>query len=571
MNIPDELKYKIEFFDLPGINYNESVFKSDDTFEKIIYLSNLYFFAHPIGQNINLTYGITAKLFKCLKGRFLNKKDIINRFFFILNKCDKDIIIDLTEYKKNLALVLNENIELIQAEKYSSKFYKNFQEIKDYYNNFDINKYKEDYYSKKLYYKFPIIENYIIKKVQEQFNKDFINATIPQLNNDNIILSKDYNKKLDLIKKVCNNKPITREKNNEIISYFEFGKNNVKDSLAYGKSNAEKFLPFFKDLINKSSEDLNVEFVKLFDDFLKKHLNIFFCRDINHKTNLEKKIPEDKIKEINNSIENIFEGSKINKLCENTNLDITQIFINYKTKVDEKLKQYDNNIENIINALIGEINEKLNDFSKQIKSEFDILLNKIVEKIKEMDDMIRDNYNFNFKNMNNFKYNFFKNNKMYLGVSGGIGVATTTLGAIISELSSSIAFGGVAGGCIGLGVGAVAGLAIIGIRFLYKSKKKKQDLLELINNSEIEYKDIYNGISKCIKGIKEDIKKRIITSNDNLIKFINEDINLIPIETWNNIKKEFNGLTKEFEKLFGNFEDDDKNNRLSFSCHSVKL
>jgi hypothetical protein len=236
--------------------------------------------------------------------------------------------VDLKEYKNNLALFLNENIELIQSEKYSSKFYKNFQEIKEYYNNFDINKYKEEYYEKKLYKNFPNIEDYIIKKVKDQFKLDFKNAEISH--NNNIILSIDYNKKLDLIKKVCNNKAITSGKNNDIISYFDYGKKNIENSFAYKKSNAEKFLPFFNDLINKSSKDLNVEFVKLFDDFLKKDLNIFFCRDINNKTFLDKKNnSEEKFKNINIYIETIFKNSNIDQLCKKTNEDITKIFNNF--------------------------------------------------------------------------------------------------------------------------------------------------------------------------------------------------------------------------------------------------
>ena len=575
MNIPEELKYKIEFFDLPGIKNNESIFKNDETFEKIICLSNLFVFALPMDKNIkdSSTYVIITKLIKNLKCRFLNKKDIIKRFFFILNKCDvNNGNVDLKEYKNNLALFLNENIELIQSEKYSSKFYKNFREIKEYYNNFDINinNYKEEYYEKKKYKIFPNIEDYIIKKVKDQFKLDFKNAEISH--NNNIILSIDYNKKLDLIKKVCNNKAITSGKNNDIISYFDYGKKNIKNSSAYKKSNAEKFLPFFNDLINKSSKDLNVEFIKLFDSFLKKDLNIFFCRDINNKTYLDKKNnSEEKIKNINIYIETIFKNSNIDQLCKKTNEDITKLFNNYETNVEGELRQYNNNIKNIINALIGEINKKLNDFFNQIKSEFDSLLNQIVVKIKEIDDIIRDNYNFNFKNMNNFKDNFFQKNKYYLGASGGIGLASTTLGAIISELSSSIAFGGVAGGFIGLGIGTIAGGVIIGIRILYKSKTKKKDLLDEINNYRIEYNDIFNGISNSIQENKEEIKKRIINSNKNLIKFINEDINLIPIDIWEKIKEEFNDLTKEFEKLFGEKKkDDEENNMLHFSHYSSK-
>ena len=51
-----------------------------------------------------------------------------------------------------------------------------------------------------------------------------------------------------------------------------------------------------------------------------------------------------KINEINSYIEKIFNNSKINELCKKINDDITPIFKNYKDNVDQKLRQYDNNI-----------------------------------------------------------------------------------------------------------------------------------------------------------------------------------------------------------------------------------
>ena len=55
LDIPEEIKYKIEFFDMPGIKNFESIFKDNETFGKIICISKLFFFVNPIDKTI-MTY-----------------------------------------------------------------------------------------------------------------------------------------------------------------------------------------------------------------------------------------------------------------------------------------------------------------------------------------------------------------------------------------------------------------------------------------------------------------------------------------------------------------------------------
>ena len=238
----------------------------------------------------------------------------------------------------------------------------------------------------------------------------------------------------------------------------------------------------------------------------------------------------------------------------------------------QKLNLYNNNAENAINDLIREINEKLNNFIAQIKSEFENLLNQIIQKLQEMEGLIRDNINFSFKILNQFNDSFFKNNKILLGSIAGETVITTAALGIASELSSSIAFGGLMGGLIGLGVGAVVGGIILGIRTIYKKYKRKEDFKEKIQNYHKEYNEIYEGITSSIINKKNGIKDKMINSIHNLKKFLTEDINLIPIDNWNKVRKEFDDLIKDFEKAFKleELEEEEEENMLGWSYQSVR-
>ena len=134
LDISEEIKYKIEFFDMPGIKDSENIFKKNKTIENIIRTSSSFIIVNPIDKRIEdkSSYEIISKIIDNLKVRFLNKKDNITRCLFILNKCDlKDIKIDLEKYKNNLAKALSESSELIQAEKYSAKEFIKFQKKKN--------------------------------------------------------------------------------------------------------------------------------------------------------------------------------------------------------------------------------------------------------------------------------------------------------------------------------------------------------------------------------------------------------------------------------------------------------
>ena len=473
LDISEEIKYKIEFFDMPGIKDSEYIFKKNNTIENIIRTSSSFIIVNPIDKRIEdkSSYEIISKIIDNLKVRFLNKKDNITRCLFILNKCDlKDIKIDLEKYKNNLAKALSESSELIQAEKYSAKEFIKFQKKKEYYENFDINKFRNEYNKKFLYNN--TFGNYIKEEVKKQFKRDFLIEEIPK---NNIILNNENNKQFDKIKKLCNNK-IDNNEINEIISYLDYARRNIEDSITYKKSNAKNVLPIFKDLINKSFIDLNKNVLKLFNSFLKNDLEIFFCRDkTDHNISLNKiQTLSTNIENISLYIETIFKESNINNLCETTNKIIEEKLKEYEDNALQKLNLYNNNAENAINDLIREINEKLNNFIAQIKSEFENLLNQIIQKLQEMEGLIRDNINFSFKILNQFNDSFFKKNKILLGSIAGETVITTAALGISSELSSSIAFVGLMGGLIGLGVGAVVGGIILGIRTIYKKIQKNR-------------------------------------------------------------------------------------------------
>ena len=130
LGISEEIKNKIEFFDMPGIKDSENIFKKNKTIENIIRTSSSFIIVNPIDKRIEdkSSYEIISKIIDNLKVRFLNKKDNITRCLFILNKCDlKDIKIDLEKYKNNLAKALSESSALIQAEKYSANEFIKFQ------------------------------------------------------------------------------------------------------------------------------------------------------------------------------------------------------------------------------------------------------------------------------------------------------------------------------------------------------------------------------------------------------------------------------------------------------------
>ena len=556
LELPEEIKNIIEFIDIPGLNTNNTIFNGNEgqTLQKIISVSNLFVFINPIDKGIKDISNklILQFLFKNIEVRILTNRSFIDSCIFLINKCDleSEDEIKTEDIKKEFGKILGEDAKSIKIQKYSSLKYKEFLNLKDFYENFDchINKYKNEYTSGlfKYYRKYTkTFENYLFNEIKNKFTANFGVGEKEYFTNNNI----DKHSKFYLsIKNSCDN--ITK-KTDEIINMIDYANKNFQNLEEYKRSGCENFFPFFKENIKESYNYLNDIYFKLFAPFLNGEIRLFFNRDKNREiSNEEIEKLKNKRESLNKSLEEILQKCNLKPLLERNDKEIKRIFEYYKINSDEKIK--DRNIEDVINELNKKIEDKLINFKKSFEKENNSIIEKLKKIINELENQVRQSLStegldiVTIEKLNHIVFDNINTGVAIVGLAGGF-----VVGASVCGLSTDIALSGMQGGFLGAAIGAIIAAVIIGGRALYNYLNKKNDFLKLIEISENQYNSIFEGIKFTVHSKIEETQNFIKNLIDNTTNFLNKQISLIQNDKWIKAKKELIFISDKFEELYG--------------------
>ena len=550
LELPEELKNRIEFIDIPGLNTGLFNGYEGRELEKVISVSNLFLFVNPIDKAIKdeSNKNIMKILIKGIETRISSKINISDSFIFLINKSDieKGNEIELETLKKEFSNILDvEAPELIQLIKFSSKEYSKYLNSQKYYVDFKwtINRIENKYKKSRLTYN-KTLEKFLCQEIKNQIKNDF---NLNRLNE--LKIEKSEGKDYFFI--IMNNYHIyINNEMNEIVDYLIYGRNNLTKIEPYKKSGIKNLLPILKKNILNSNNLLNQIYVSLFSPFLKNDIMIFFNRD------KDKKITNEEIERLNITKKNLKE--RLNKILGNYNLlplleevdkKNKDLFKNFKDNASNLIK--DKNNEEIINELSMKIEENFKDFIKRFETE----LNNIQKEISNIEKDLNKEINSNNKNENISLDNIHKldytvldkiNKSLFIIPVGGL-----FLGGLICELTTSITYGFLGGGVIGGSIGLGVGIGIFAIRQMWKKLNKKEDFLKLLEDAKNQYNFIFDGLKFQVEKKIKEAKTMIEDLINNATNFLNKQIDSIQEEQWNKAKKEIELLSKEFDSLFG--------------------
>ena len=533
LKLHEDLKNKIEFIDIPGLNVNGNLFnKYDGSLQEIVSVSSLFIFVIPMDKPITdpSNEQILNHLYSNIKT--ILGKDIIDSSLFLINKCE-DKQIELGNIKKELNKFLKKKINLIQ--KYSSLKTLEFIKTKEFYENFNLNEYKKNYIDTMNSESF---DEYLINELESKLEEDF-DIEYNMTENDEI--SKKDEK---VLKEYCNDK----DNVDKIISMLSFGRKNIKTLKSYITSNCDNFHKLLNEILIEKQKELDIFYINRFLEFLKK-IELFFNRNQEKIiTNEEIKRMENKRKELDQSLKDCLKECNLINLLNTVNNSIEQeIFIEYKRESEQKMKGKD--IKELEKEIREKIDLKLKDFEIQFNKERELFLLKIQNiiiniynnyiPINEKRDLLEKNELLKLFNENDL----IKEKVIMLGL-GGVG---TAIGGGITILCET-ALSGLMGGIFGLAIGVVIGGSIFISKGIYNYVQKKDNYNKLLNT-------IYNQYTAIFDAVKFNVQnniKELVNHISNLISLISDlltnNISKIKTEVWGKSKAQFLKLFEEYKK-----------------------
>ena len=399
LKLEDDLKYKIELIDLPGLaslNYKDRVEKE---INKLLKNENAFIFVKNgkefnVGQSyrtINLIYNI------------ISKKD-----FFYINNClflftfPRYNNYDMSEVKKNLFQIfddqtinqcmikrkmnknyINENKLIIS--KFDSPLYEEYLNFNELIDNFTLFTEKIISYFKKSKNEngfYGYLEYFLYSGNYSNFAAEYSSLKI--MDNTDI---KKYEYILDDILKKNSKKKKKGEKK-DYIEYFLKIKENKKLYLPFENSFYEETIQQLKNIIDNIEIMLNETLNYQIYDFSKEIFNLFSdIQNIIFKKNLSgthAKVREikQKIDDIINNLKDIYKNER-DKIIKEFNItkkhmdEITIYDFNYNDKSNENFVNSLNKIIKIYKDLFSDLDIHLNDhieyFQKLSKKELNSL------------------------------------------------------------------------------------------------------------------------------------------------------------------------------------------------------
>lgn len=569
MNIPDDIKEKVELIDFPGLDSINNFFRSE-VLQHLLQFSDGFIFVNK-GNSI-MEYEKVNNLYRIIQLIIENKRNEFSfkSCLFILNRCD-EVEIDIEKSKKEYEKIFEINsrektfneiitmsnklkdLDNINITKFSNTLYSDFKSFKDKVNDFD-NYIKELEIKINKKYEGKKYLMFLKKKVYEDVCM-ISSEKYKSFKNKQIDITK-YQKHFTRFLIAEENKPII----NDIIKMFLFIKDFYFESKFYEKSNAKDFFEKFHNQILVT---------KLFsEDFLKKVVVNYFIETNRTFEFINIKINSSKInllfskKDFTKAKNNLNKTLKSNIIIFNKEIDdkyqlmekeYDKLIKNFK---DGNFKKYETSIEEtakIINEIKENLKKELNDKFKNFTTKIIEELKFIVERLNELDiEKEKDTNNINmFESVNEAEKQTFKVgglallSPIYLPILCLTNENTAPIGLAIGlveiyGLTLVTPAMAAAGGLIGIGV---AGLIHAGFS-LYKKFTAKEKYIRLVEDSK---KELQNSCSDVKRKVNENLEKNKNQIESAVKNF--EEIFFSKNEGIINHKEEWLAIFDKFKKL----------------------
>ena len=539
LNLPIELKEKIELIDFPGLDTTNNIFNSN-VLGPLLKFSDGFIFVNKgdsINENekIKILFNIIDKIQK-RKFEFSFKSCL-----FLINRCDEtDVNIDDCKKKFESNFEINKreqiwndiisksdilkNSDNINVTKFSNKLYEDFIMFKNRVNNFELfiefyNKtIDKNKYQGKKYLLF--LKKKIYTEICSISLTKYKNYNISSVNVDNL---KNYFKNY-----LTSNENITIVE--DIIKMYLFIKDSMYESKIYIESNAKDFFDKFKNQLilskyfyEESLKTLAIKYLlNLYSSF--EFMKIKILQD-----EIDIKFTNEEFLETKKKLENVHknETKEIKEFINSTIKSMKNEYDHLKEEIEKgNIKDY----EKALGETSGKIEEYKFDLENKINNEIPnfrkkllLQLNFIVEKLKKIwinkgnlnsFDLFRSIYEAEEKA---FEMMGKPSILIFIGMNG-ITAATLVAGQI-----AAVAIGEAVAEILGVtamvsyGIGAIIGvsipLAIRGGFALYKKLVEKSRYIELISNAKKELEkslSIYeNNINSILRKITDEIEMAV--------------------------------------------------------------
>lgn len=600
INVAPEIKYKIEFIDLPGADKKENLFNQNKFNEKILKFSNCCIFVNAgktvkdnksVENTIKRYESCEDKIFPTLRSQFIktclfliNKSDelgkeqsvetektkIINDIYKIMYNKDKYKdkskdqikIKDSGKYKGKEKSKVHKHDLIICF--FSSKFFMKYLETKETFINLLENnpkeflnqlfsKYEKHYIEKSFY-------SYLYEQM-EAINNDF------NLNTENNLtqVPKEFNsimiegfKELNIEHEDETNIKTLEE---EMIKYLyslkiQFNSADFSNSTKFSNqlySKLDEVIENARKLREKNLKIMMNQFFFLADYlFDKKITEDMSCKE-------EKQIAYDNFERIIIKIEKVLSDSylKLKKYIEEGIKDISKL-INDEIRTSYKLKQSKDDVEKAFILIEEEVKkilkcienkriEEINNLNIEIK-------NLLIEGELELNKYQENNSNISENQRPSISESFLSN--VLTSISNSIEKIGTEKVAGVSASIAAGSIGALAGLAFGLGIGLAIGLTLGIAKFIIdwnKGKKYKEALIdyqkeiekslrEFEENRDSDYKIYHEQFQKEI-----DVRK-VVYKKDINSKYVDEKL-------WESLKTDYQILKLQFLDVYGNFLD----------------
>ena len=542
LNLPTELKEKIELIDFPGLDTTNNIFNSN-VLGPLLKFSDGFIFLNK-GDSINEDEKVKILLNIIDKIQKRKFEFSFKSCLFLINRCDEtDVNIDDCKKKFESIFEINKreqiwndiisksdilkNSDNINVTKFSNKLYGDFITFKNRINDFEL---FIEFYNKtidKNKYQGKKYLLFLKKKIYTELCTisltKYKTYNISSLNIDNL---KNYFKIY-----LTSNENITIVE--EIIKMYLFIKDSMYESKFYIESNAKDFFDKFKNQLilskyfyEESLKTLAIKYLlNLYSSFEFMKIKIF-------QDEIDIKFTNEEFLETKKKLENVHknETKEIKEFIDTT---IKSMKNEYDHLIEEIEKGNIKDYEKSLRKTSGKIEEYKFDLENKINNEIPnfrkkllLQLNFIVEKMKKIwinkgnlnsFDLFRSIYEAEAKA-------FEIMGKTSLGILvvdlGLIGISSATViaaeGAVVAagqaisgifSLSSLVSCG------IGALIGASIPLAIHGGFALYKKLVEKGRYIELISNAKKELEkslSIYeNNINSILRKITDEIEMAV--------------------------------------------------------------
>ena len=420
----DELKQRILLVDLPGSDTKDNQFNQVDdnkksVYEKLLSISSSFIYINK-GRAITETGNqtILKKLYTQIKDSSkLGNNDYLKACLFSINLFNKvtEEELDEVKIKQDLSKILFDDTG--KYEQINSVFFnaKNFYDYL-YYSTLlkeheaTIDKLEEKYRiaDDSSFLRSSNFPKFVLKQLKQKI-KDF-GLSYQESTDCSPEFLETIEKIITSKMKLLNEKLTNNDKKTikQIANIFNWLKNEqiYKEMDAYKNSYCHQFLNILKQQIELSKRYKDEEYIKKLKESLK-YFDTFFSKDVKGdkiESDTKKEFNEKK-EELNKKLENNFDNFTLKDLFETTKKQLDDKIMVYKKNISKMIKDGKNSEEIIkfintgINKILDSFRENLDERTKQ----FDQFIQNLIKDIKELHNFFNQN---ELQNNSQYKNNF---------------------------------------------------------------------------------------------------------------------------------------------------------------------